>query len=98
MDENDTVFSAPKLFFAYGLGNSMNFPLWVGATVALSDRVPSPDMTFELIERFQPTLYFGVPTLYAAQLRALESATPDLGSLRLVISAGETLPADLYRR
>ena len=98
MNENDTYFSAAKLFFAYGLGNSMNLPFWVGGTVALSDRVPSPDMTFELIERFQPTLYFGVPTLFAAQLRALESATPDLGSLRLVVSAGETLPADLYRR
>ncbi len=98
MNENDTYFSAAKLFFAYGLGNSMNMPFWVGGTVALSDRVPSPDMTFELIERFRPTLYFGVPTLYAAQLRALESATPDLGSLRLVVSAGETLPADLYRR
>ncbi len=98
MDENDTCFSVAKLFFAYGLGNSMNLPFWVGGTTALSDRVPSPDMTFELIERFRPTLYFGVPTLYAAQLRALESATPDLTSLRLCISAGETLPADIYRR
>jgi benzoate-CoA ligase family protein len=76
----------------------MNMPFWVGGTVVLSDRVPSPDMTFELIEQFQPTLYFGVPTLYAAQLRALETATPNLGSLRLVVSAGETLPADIYRR
>ncbi len=91
IDESDTVFSAAKLFFAYGLANSMNFPFWVGATTALSDSVPSPDMTFEMIERFRPTLYFGVPTLYAGQLRALESATPDLGSLRLCVSAGETL-------
>ena len=98
IDESDVFFSAAKLFFAYGLGNSMNIPFWVGATAALSDRVPSPDMTFELIEHFRPTLYFGVPTLYAGQLRALESAAPDLGSLRLVVSAGETLPADLYRR
>ena len=98
MDENDSVFSAAKLFFAYGLGNAMNFPLWVGATAVLSDRIPSPDMTFEMIEQFRPTIYFGVPTLYAAQLRALESATPDLGSLRLTVSAGETLPADIYRR
>ncbi len=96
--ESDIFFSAAKLFFAYGLGNSMNIPFWVGATAALSDRVPSPDMTFELIERFRPTLYFGVPTLYAAQLRALDSASPDLTSLRLCVSAGETLPGDLYRR
>jgi benzoate-CoA ligase family protein len=98
IDENDTVFSAAKLFFAYGLGNAMNFPLWVGATTVLSDRIPSPAMTFEMIEQFRPTIYFGVPTLYAAQLRALETATPDLSSLRLTISAGETLPADIYRR
>jgi len=98
MEENDSVFSAAKLFFAYGLGNAMNLPLWTGATAVLSDRVPSPDMTFELIEKFRPTIYYGVPTLFAAQLRALESATPDLSSLRLTVSAGETLPADIYRR
>ena len=71
--EDDVFFSAPKLFFAYGLGNAMSNPLWCGGTTVLSDRVPSPEMTFEMIERFRPTLYFGVPTLYAAQLRALET-------------------------
>ena len=96
--EDDVGFSAAKLFFAYGLGNSMNFVLWTGGTVVLSDRVPSPDMTFELIERFRPTVYYGVPTLFAAQLRALDSADRDLSSLRLCISAGEALPADILRR
>jgi benzoate-CoA ligase family protein len=96
--ENDVTFSAAKLFFAYGLGNSMNFPLWTGGCAILSDRVPSPDMTFEVIEQFRPTIYYGVPTLYAAQLRALESQNPDLSSLRVCVSAGESLPADLYRR
>ncbi len=97
-DEDDITFSAAKLFFAYGLGNSMNFPLWSGGSVILSDRVPSPDMTFEMIEQFKPTIFYGVPTLYAAQLRALESKDRDLSSLRICLSAGESLPADLYRR
>ncbi len=71
MSDFDVCFSAAKLFFAYGLGNAMTFPLWVGATSVLSDQRPTPEMTFDLIQRFKPTLYFGVPTLYAAQLRAL---------------------------
>jgi benzoate-CoA ligase family protein len=98
MHEHDICFSAAKLFFAYGLGNAMTFPLWLGATAILSDQRPSPDMTFDLIERFKPTLYFGVPTLYAAQLRALESNTGDLSSLRACVSAGEALPAEIFRR
>ena len=98
LNEADVCFSAAKLFFAYGLGNAMTFPLWVGATAVLSDQRPSPEMTFDVIERFKPTVYFGVPTLYAAQLRALESTNPDLSSLRAYVSAGEALPADIFRR
>ena len=98
MTADDICFSAAKLFFAYGLGNAMTFPLWVGATAVLSDQRPSPEMTFELIQRFKPTLYFGVPTLYAAQLRALETEAAELSSLRLCVSAGEALPADIFRR
>ena len=98
MGEDDVCFSAAKLFFAYGLGNAMTFPLWVGATAVLSDQRPTPQMTFDLIDRFKPTLYFGVPTLYAAQLRALEQASRDVSSLRLCISAGEALPPDIFRR
>ncbi len=96
--EDDVCFSAAKLFFAYGLGNAMTFPFWVGGTGVLSDRRPSPEMTFEIIERHRPSLYFGVPTLYAAQLQALEKASPDLSSLRLCVSAGEALPPDILRR
>ncbi len=96
--EDDVCFSAAKLFFAYGLGNAMTFPLWVGGTAVLSDRRPSPEMTFEMIERFKPTIYFGVPTLFAATLQALEDSEPDLSSLRIVFSAGEALPADILRR
>ena len=96
--EDDVCFSAAKLFFAYGLGNAMTFPLWAGATAVLSDQRPTPQMTFDLIDRFAPSLYFGVPTLYAAQLREWERAPRELSSLRLCVSAGEALPPDILRR
>ena len=98
---DDVCFSAAKLFFAYGLGNAMTFPLWAGATAVLSGRRPTPEMTFDIMERRRPTLFFGVPTLYAAQLRALEECPERreaLASLRCCVSAGEALPADLFRR
>ena len=96
--EEDIMFSAAKLFFAYGLGNSMNFPLTYGACTVLSDERPSPEMTFRIIEKFKPTIYYGVPTLYAAQCRALETETPDLSSIRVSVSAGESLPAPIFHR
>ncbi len=96
--EDDTVFSVSKLFHSYGFGNAMTFPLWVGATIVLSDRRVTPEMSFEMIARFRPTVFFGVPTLYAQQLRAMEGSKPDLGALRLCISAGEALPGDVLRR
>ncbi|WP_428665526.1 benzoate-CoA ligase family protein [Reyranella sp.] len=96
--ENDVSYSAAKLFFAYGLGNAMTFPLWTGSTTVLDDRRPTPDTTFENIERYQPTLYFGVPTLYAALLVALDAKPRRLDSIRACVSAGEPLPADIFRR
>jgi benzoate-CoA ligase family protein len=96
--EDDICFSAAKLFFAYGLGNGMTFSLWVGASTVLDDSRPTPQSTFKTIERFKPTLYFGVPTLYSAQLQALETERPDLSSIRLCVSAGEALPADIFNR
>ena len=96
--EDDVCFSAAKLFFAYGLGNAMTFPLWVGATTVLSGQRPTPEMTFDIIEKHEATLYFGVPTLYAAQLRSLDETPRDLSSLRACVSAGEALPADIFRR
>ena len=101
LGEDDVCFSAAKLFFAYGLGNAMSFPLWVGATSVLLAGAPSPDSTFEVIETHKPSVFYGVPTLYAAQLKALEArgaVSRDLGSLRVCVSAGEALPAALYRR
>jgi benzoate-CoA ligase family protein len=96
--ESDVCFSAAKLFFAYGLGNGMTFPLWAGATSVLLDGRPTPESTFETIEAFKPTLYFGVPTLYGAQLQALERLKPDLSSVRYCVSAGEALPPEIFRR
>ncbi|MEQ9327919.1 MAG: AMP-binding protein, partial [Rhodospirillales bacterium] len=81
--ESDVTFSAAKLFFAYGLGNNMTFPLWVGATAVLFPGPPSPAAMFETIATYRPTIYFGVPTLYAAQLQALEKVGADTSSLRL---------------
>jgi benzoate-CoA ligase family protein len=96
IQEDDICFSAAKLFFAYGLGNAMTFPLWVGAGCVLYDARPTPKSIFETIAQFKPTLYYGVPTLYAAQLQAIDQARPDMSSLRLCVSAGEALPADIF--
>ena len=95
---DDVHFSAAKLFFAYGLGNAMTFPLWTGGTAVLMAGRPTPASTFATIEAFRPSVYYGVPTLYAAQLQALEGESPDLSSVRLCVSAGEPLPASLLER
>jgi len=96
---DDVVLSGAKLFFAYGLGNSMYFPFRVGASAILFPERPRAESMFELIERERPTLFFGVPTLYASMLALLETGkSHDLSSLRLCISAGEPLPAELYGR
>ena len=96
--EDDVFYSEAKLFFAYGLGNNLTFPLWVGATAVLNEHRPGPATSFPLIERFRPTLYFGVPTLYAAYLQHFAKEKPDLSSIRSCVSAGEALPAEILRR
>ncbi|PYQ00267.1 MAG: benzoate-CoA ligase family protein [Acidobacteria bacterium] len=95
----DRVFSAAKLFFAYGLGNAGYFPLSVGAQSVLFAPRPTPEAMFEVIARHRPTLFFAVPTLYAGML-ALKDAERryDTSSLRLCVSAGEALPAEMYAR
>jgi benzoate-CoA ligase family protein len=98
LNENDSFFSASKLFHSYGFGNALTFPLWVGGTALLSDQRVSPAMSFELIEKLKPTAFYGVPTLYAQQLLAMETAKPDFSSLRACLSAGEALPGDVFRR
>jgi benzoate-CoA ligase family protein len=99
MTEADRTASAAKLFFAYGLGNNMYFPMHVGGQGVLYPHRPTPEAMFELIHRHRPTLFFGIPTLYAAMLQVKEAERRfDLSSLRLCVSAGEALPEDLYRR
>jgi benzoate-CoA ligase len=95
----DRVYSAAKLFFAYGLGNAGYFPMGVGAQSILSPHRPTPEGVFDLLTRRRPTLFFGVPTLYAAMLAIKDAERRwDLSSLRLCISAGEALPEELYTR
>jgi benzoate-CoA ligase len=96
--ENDVAFSAAKLFFAYGLGNGLTFPMSVGATTVLMAERPTPAAVFARLRKRQPTIFYGVPTLFAALL-----ASPDLPrrgelAMRLCTSAGEALPADIGRR
>ena len=93
------MFSAAKAFHAYGLGNSLTFPMSVGASAVLLPDRPTPDAVLDMMERHQPTLFAGVPTLYAAML-ANPRIGPSAGSQRLrrCISAGEALPADIGRR
>jgi benzoate-CoA ligase family protein len=101
VNERDICFSAAKLFFAYGLGNAMTFPLWVGAEAILLPGPPTPDSCHEVIETYKPTIFYGVPTLYAAQLKSMgstEKKDPDLSSIRVCTSAGEALPPDLLKR
>jgi benzoate-CoA ligase family protein len=96
--EDDVFYSEAKLFFAYGLGNNLTFPLWVGATAVLNEHRPGPATSFPLIKQSRPTLYFGVPTLYAAYLQQFSRERPDLSSVRQCVSAGEALPAEILRR
>ena len=97
--EDDVVFSAAKLFFAYGLGNAMTFPMSVGATTALLPERPTPQAAFDLMARVRPTVFCGVPTLYAAMLAHLKDApAPGCDRLRRCISAGEALPREVGER
>ncbi len=97
--EDDVVFSAAKLFFAYGLGNAMSFPMSVGATAILMPGRPTPDSVIETMRRHNPTIFCGVPTLFAAML-ANPSMSHGAGStrLRLSTSAGEALPEEIGKR
>jgi benzoate-CoA ligase family protein len=93
------VFSAAKLFFAYGLGNAMSFPLSVGATAVLMAERPTPASVLRMLDQHQPTIFYGVPTLYAAILAdpALAGARGS-SALRFAVSAGEALPKHVGER
>jgi benzoate-CoA ligase len=96
--ESDVVFSAAKLFFAYGLGNALSFPLSVGATTVLLSERPTPASVCRILRQHQPTIFYGVPTLYSALLASDELPQRDELNLRRCTSAGEALPPDVGRR
>jgi len=100
LTESDRCFSVAKLFFAYGLGNALYFPLAVGAASILLPGPPRPGSVFEVIERHRPTLFFSVPSHYARLLAHRQNGGQDfdLSSIRWAISAGEALPAIVFRR
>lgn len=97
LSEDDICFSPPKIFFAYGFGNSITFPFAVGASTVLNAGRPEPNGVFACIERYRPTVLFGLPTLYNALLNHERSADADLGSVRLCVSAAETLSNELFK-
>jgi benzoate-CoA ligase family protein len=97
--ERDRTYSVAKLFFAYGLGNALYFPFGVGATTILYPARPVPEAVLELAARTKPTIFFAVPTAYAAMLDVPDGPSRfDLSSVRFGVSAGEALPADIFRR
>ena len=98
IEESDLVFSAAKLFFAYGLGNALTFPMAVGATAVLMAERPTPAAVFARLRAHRPTIFYGVPTLYAAMLAHPDLPRPEELRLRRCVSAGEALPAELGRR
>jgi benzoate-CoA ligase len=96
--ESDMVFSAAKLFFAYGLGNALSFPLSVGATVILMAERPTPQACFKRFTHQKPTVFFGAPTGYGGMLASPDLPNRSAVSLRLCSSAGEALPQDIGQR
>ncbi|SPR96309.1 benzoate-CoA ligase family protein [Cupriavidus taiwanensis] len=96
--EDDVVFSAAKLFFAYGLGNALTFPMSVGATTVLMAERPTPAAVFKRLCEHRPTVFCGVPTLYAGMLAAPELPPRAQVALRVCTSAGEALPRDIGER
>lgn len=99
IQENDITFSAAKLYFAYGLGNNLYFPFGVGASTVLYPGRPLAEDMFKVVQQYHPTIFFGVPTLYASML-ALPDAEKrfDFSSVRICVSAGESLPGEILRR
>lgn len=108
--EDDICFSAARLFFAYGLGNGMYFPMSVGASAVLNPSPPSPENIFRHLEKFRPTIFFGIPTLYGQILEYKErqdrekgvkqdaNANHEFSSVRICVSGGEALPPDIFDR
>ena len=93
---DDICFSVPKIFFAYGFGNAITFPFAVGAASLLLPGQPKPASIFAAIERFRPSVFFGLPTLYTSLTKADSASATDFSSLRMALSAAEVLSADVF--
>ena len=93
---DDICYSVPKIFFAYGLGNSLTFPFSAGACCVLVSGQPRPERVLDVIQTYRPTVFFGLPTLYTALARAASAVDTDFSSLRLSISAAETLSEAVF--
>ena len=96
--ESDTTFSTTGLFHAYGFGNNLTLPYWVGASTVLHAGRSTPATVLDTIEKRRPTLFFSAPTLYNAILNFEGAAKRDLSSIRHCVAAAEALPAEVWRR
>ncbi|HEV3219601.1 MAG TPA: benzoate-CoA ligase family protein [Candidatus Acidoferrales bacterium] len=95
----DRTYSVSKLFFAYGLGNGMYFPLSAGASCVLDPDRPRPERAAEILVNHRPTIFFAVPTFYLALLGEVDRGlAADFSSVRLAVSAGERLPPEIFER
>ncbi|MDQ1487665.1 MAG: benzoate-CoA ligase, partial [Actinomycetota bacterium] len=98
LTDADVTYSTTKLYHAYGLGNGISFPYWVGATTVLTPGRPSPDAIFSTVETRRPSAFFSVPTLYNALVNAEGAKERDFSSVRICLSAAEPLPPEVFRR
>ncbi len=96
--ESDVVYSAAKLFFAYGLGNALTFPMSVGATALLTAERPTPPLVAAILKEKRPTIFYGVPTLFAALLASPDLPGREETAMRVCASAGEALPEEIGKR
>src|SRR4051795_12498500 len=96
--EADVTFSSTKLYHAYGLGNNLTFPYWVGATTVLRPGRPDPQGLLETAQEHRPSLFFSVPTLYGAMVNLPDAGEHDLSSVRMCVSAAEPLAPEVLRR
>jgi acetyl-CoA synthetase len=93
---DDVCFSVPKMFFAYGFGNSVTFPFSVGAATLLLPGQPKPQAIFDAIGRYRPTVFFGLPTLYTSLTKADGAGKADFSALRMAVSAAEVLSSEVF--
>ncbi len=97
LGDDDICFSVPKIFFAYGFGNSITFPFSAGAATLLLPGQPRPTAIFETIARYRPTVFFGLPTLYTTLTKADGADKADFSSLRMALSAAEVLSSEVFK-